>query len=136
MALTAKFALFGHEGYALSAVWTASSEQTAYPDGNLQLGTYAAPYRSALGALGPITLTFDLGAPRPVGGVGIAGVNLQLTATRRVELSLLADFSVLAADSGTGAAFNATLPVLQGRNGMWKAPWGRNLLYFPSAEVS
>lgn len=136
MALTAKFALFGHEGYALSASWVASSEQTTYPNGNLQLGTYAAPWRSALGALSSIILTFDLGAAKAVGGVGLAGVNLGLSATRRVELSANAGFSPLVADSGTSSAFNTSLPVLQGRNGTWRAPWGRNLLYFPPAEVS
>lgn len=132
---TAKFALFGHEGYALDGTWVASSEQSSYPDDNLRLGTYAAPWRSALGVLSSVVLTFDLGALRSVGGFGLAGVNLGLSATRRVELSANAGFSPLLADSGTGAAFDTSLPVLQGRNGTWKAAWGRNLLYFPPTEV-
>lgn len=133
---TSKFALFGHEGYALSGVWTASSEQSSYPDGNLSLGGYATPWRSALAALSSVVLTADFGALRAIGGFALAGLNLGLTATRRVELSANAGFSPLVADSGTGAAFDTSLAVLQGRSGTWRPPWGRTLLYLPPAEVS
>jgi hypothetical protein len=130
MALSPHFFLTGYQRRSLAIA--ASSEQTAYPAAALGIPRLSTGWRSADGVVSGVNIDFDLGASLPIGAVVIVGMNLTDAATRTLKFSdtALGNSEVLNVTSGN--VFDVSLTQLK----TFVQPFGRHLIYLPSAEVS
>lgn len=133
---TKNLGLFGHDGLARRGAVSVSSAQSANPADFLSTPSLHEKWHSAFGVVTGVTITLDLGEVVPIGGTVLNATNLDLSATRRVEIAAVPGFSPLLADSGLGPAFDTSAPVLYGPDGLpWTPAAGRDVVYFPPAEI-
>lgn len=123
--MTNKLAILGAGRLAQQAAVTASSQQAGAEAGYLTDLRRFYPWKSAVGALSAVDLTFDLGAAHPVDSVVLGGTNFDLAAECQLDVGTDPTFASNLWSVARGPAFDTSLATLR----PWAQPWGRDVVF-------
>ncbi len=128
-----------YDGVGSAATFTSNvAEQSGFPLTRLRTVALGSAARLAVGSLTSVQVNIDFGATITANTLMLAGSNLTLAATRRVQASLASNMSSAVIDTGGTLlpGFDTTYPRLPGPTGLWTPRWGWPLIYVHPESVA